>query len=62
VISMRNLHRLEPCSFCSIRMAVPGDVCTMCDAFALADIVPQYVSSIALQPQLRGRLTADTDG
>lgn len=40
---MINQHPLEPCQICDHRMAVPGwPVCTMCDAFGLAAMVPDF--------------------
>ena len=47
MITMQNLHRLEPCAVCSVRMAVPGSaICTMCDAVTLRDLVPDDVSGL----------------
>ena len=47
MITMQNLHRLEPCALCTVRMAVPGSaICTMCDAVTLRDLVPDDLSSL----------------
>ena len=47
MITMRNLHRLEPCALCTVRMAVPGSpICTVCDAVTLRDLVPDDLSSL----------------
>jgi hypothetical protein len=47
MITMQNLHRLEPCALCAVRMAVPGSaICTMCDAVKLRDLVPDDLSSL----------------
>lgn len=45
--TMQNLHRLEPCALCPVRMAVPGSaICTVCDAVRLRDLVPDDLSSL----------------
>lgn len=47
MITMQNLHRLEPCALCTVRMAVPGSaICTVCDAVTLRDLVPDDLSSL----------------
>lgn len=47
MITMQNMHRLEPCALCTVRMAVPGiAICTRCDAVTLRDLVPDDLSSL----------------
>lgn len=41
---MQNIHRLNPCRWCPIRMAVPGtSVCTMCQAHVDNEIAEMVV-------------------
>jgi hypothetical protein len=45
--TMQNLHRLEPCALCSVRMAVPSSaLCTVCDAVTIRDLVPDDLASL----------------
>jgi hypothetical protein len=45
--TMSNIHNLQPCALCSVRMAAPGaPVCTICDVVTLPATVPDDASAL----------------
>lgn len=42
-LTLNNLHRLNPCSLCDVRMAVPGSaMCTTCEAEILGPVILRW--------------------